>query len=101
MSASTPMVSLRFGPLFCKKRIGDVMRSKTVTWDGLDFAIVRYVEQSPGITIPDVMRGIDATIPINTIRNRVTRLAAHGVIQMDRVLGRYYVLTPGAGLEAV
>ncbi|MFA5409814.1 MAG: hypothetical protein WC343_13665 [Bacilli bacterium] len=77
------------------------MRWKEVNWDGLDFAIVRYVEQSPGTTIPAVARGIDVTIPINTIRNRVARLAAHGAIQMDRVLGRYYVLSPGAGLEAV
>lgn len=77
------------------------MRWKEVNWDGLDYVIVQYVEQSPGTTIPAVARGIDPTIPINTIRNRVTRLAAHGAIRMDRILDRYYVLSPGAGLEAV
>jgi DNA-binding Lrp family transcriptional regulator len=70
-------------------------------WDMLDYAIVQIVEQNPGTTIPTVMRAIGPTIPEGTIRNRVRRLAAHGVIRTDRVLGRYYVLHPGAGLEAV
>lgn len=77
------------------------MRYNEVIWDGLDFAIVLYVEQRPGATIPSVMRGIDPTIPENTMRNRIRRLASHGAIQMDRVLDRYYVLRPGRGLEAV
>lgn len=77
------------------------MRWNTTVWDVLDYAIVEYVEQCPGATIPSVMRGIDPTIPESTIRNRVRRLATHGAIRMDRILDRYYVLNPGAGLEAI
>mgnify|MGYP003818157477 CR=1 FL=1 len=77
------------------------MRWNEPIWDMLDYAIVQIVEQNPGTTIPAVVREVGETIPEGTIRNRVRRLAAHGVIRTDRVLGRYYVLHPGAGLEAV
>lgn len=77
------------------------MRWNETVWDVLDYAIVQFVEQTPGTTIPAVVRAIGPTIPEGTIRNRVRRLEAHGVIQTERVLGRYLTLYPGAGLEAV
>jgi len=77
------------------------MRFNEIFWDSLDFAIVQFVEGSPGTTIPNVMRAVDPTIPENTVRNRIRRLAAHEVIRMERVLDRYYILRPGVGLEAV
>lgn len=77
------------------------MRWNEPIWDILDYAIVQIVEQNPGTTIPAVVREVGETIPEGTIRNRVRRLAAHNVIQTERVLNRYYVLSPGAGLEAV
>lgn len=68
-------------------------------WDGLDYLIVETVEAKPGMSIPAVWRAIDPTIPEGTLRNRVRKLSAHGVIESKRVLGRYYALHPGAGLE--
>lgn len=75
------------------------MRHNYTYWDGLDYAIVRFVEERRETTIPAVMREIDPTIPEGTIRNRVRRLAAHGVIESERGNSPFYVLRPGAGLE--
>lgn len=77
------------------------MRHNNTYWDGLDAAIVRFVEDRRETTIPAVMREIDPTIPEGTIRNRVRRLTAHGVIESKRENGPFYVLRPGAGLEGV
>lgn len=70
-------------------------------WDTLDHLIVETVEACPGISIPAVWRAIDETLSVGTVRNRVHRLNAFGVIEARRVLDRYYALHPGAGLEAI
>ncbi|MCE5338876.1 MAG: hypothetical protein LLF90_09355 [Methanomicrobiaceae archaeon] len=77
------------------------MNHYNTCWDGLDYLIVETVEASPGMSIPAVGRAIDPTIPEGTVRNRVRKLSAYGIIKTERVLGRYYALHPGAGLELI
>lgn len=77
------------------------MQDWKTRWDTLDHLIVETVEACPGMSIPAVWRAIDETIPEGTVRNRIKKLSAFGIIESRRVLDRYYALHPGAGLEAL